>query len=88
MPSAADIALAITAAQTLNVTPSQMVSLLDAAIASALVSGTGSSAASGLPAVTYTINGRSRTISMKEAQELREYYNRQAGGAILQLAEL
>jgi hypothetical protein len=72
----AQISAAITDAETLGVTPAQMVALLDKAIASAFVSG--------LAVLTYTINGRSRTVSLTDARALRKYYSDLvAGGGVV-----
>lgn len=76
MATNAEISAAITDAETLGVTPAQMVALIDKAIASAHVSG--------LAVVSYTINGRSRTVSMESALSTRKYFaNLAAGGGIV-----
>jgi hypothetical protein len=81
MATNAVISAAITDAESLGVTPAQMVALLDKAIASAFVSG--------LAVLTYTINGRSRTVSLTDARALRKYYSDLAagGGFIVQPIE-
>jgi hypothetical protein len=72
MATNAEIAAAITDAESLNVEPAQMVALIDKAMAAALISG--------LPTASYTINGRSRTIGLMEARLLRKYYSDLASG--------
>jgi hypothetical protein len=74
MATSVEIAAAIADATSLGILPSQMVVIIDRAIAAALTTGSGSAATGELPAVSYAINGRSRTISMTEAQNLRKYY--------------
>ena len=49
------------------VDPAAMVTLIDLAIADAV--------SSGIPVVSYSINGRSATMSLSEARALREYYD-------------
>lgn len=71
MTSNTDISAAIVDAQALAVSPDQMVSLLDKAIAAAFVSG--------LAVITYTISGRSRTVDIAVARDLRSYYAALAG---------
>ncbi len=76
MPSNTTIAAAIADAQALAVTPEQIVALLDKAIAAAFVGG--------LAVVTYAIAGRSRTIDLASARELRSYYaGLNAGGGMI-----
>lgn len=68
MATNAAITAAITEATDLGLTPSQMVAILDRAIAAAHVDH------GGLPAVTYSTGTRSRTISLRDAMDLRRYY--------------
>lgn len=62
------LADAIATAQAAAVLPSQMVALIDMAIAEAH--------AHGLPSVSYQVAGRSHTIALDRALELRRYYAR------------
>ena len=76
------ITAAINEAETLNVTPAQMVALIDRAIAEFYV---GSSLV-----VSYSIGGRQVTKSLSEAKAAREYYHRldmQDRGAVTGLAD-
>lgn len=77
MATSAQIAAAIAEAQALNIQASDMVLLIDRAIAAAFAgAGTGE-----LPAVTYSIGGRSRTISMTEALAIKKHYMALADGS-------
>lgn len=66
------IQAAISDAESLNVTPTQMVALLDKAIAAAHLDG--------LATASYTIAGRTRQVALTEAKELRKYYAGISGG--------
>ncbi len=81
MTTNAEISAAITDAETLDVLPAQMVALIDRAIAAAHVAG--------LAVINYSINGRSRTVSLDAALNMRKYYANlaSAGGVIFQPAE-
>lgn len=72
MATDAQIRAAAQAATDLGVTPSQIIALIDRAIAEALING--------LPTVSYSIGGRSVTKGLAEAQALRAYYAKLAGG--------
>lgn len=75
MATNAQIQSAITTAEQLSLTPSQMVALLDRAIAEATING--------LPAVSYTIAGRTVTKAFAEVRELRSYYAGIAGSGVV-----
>ncbi len=81
MATNTEISAAITDAESLDVQPAQMVALIDKALASAHISG--------LAVVNYSINGRSRTVSLESAMSLRKYYASLAGagGVIFQPLE-
>jgi hypothetical protein len=89
MPANADLRTAITDAVALAIKPEEMVALLDKAIAAALIgedaSGAGQTA--GLPAVTLSVGGHSRTLAFREAQDMRDYYARQGAGVYSQSVE-
>jgi hypothetical protein len=72
MATNAEISAAISDAEALEVSPAQMVALLDKGLAAASISG--------LPVINYTINGRSRTISIDAALTMRKYYSSLASG--------
>ncbi len=73
MASNNDITSAISSAETLALTPAQMVSLLDRLIAEAIVDNK--------IVVSYSINGRTVQRSLSEARTLRQYYQEQAMAA-------
>lgn len=66
MADITDISDAITAAESLALTATQMVALCDRAIAQIL--------ATGKPVIGYVVNGREFTFSLFQAQSLRDYY--------------
>lgn len=75
MATNAEISAAITLAQTLALTPQQMVAAIDRAIAELIYSGK--------PQVSYTVAGRTLMFAnLATLQGLRDYYmNAQAAGA-------
>lgn len=77
MPSITNVELRtrIAEAVDLGITATEMVALLDRAIAVAT--------RNGLPTVSYSVGGQSRSIGLSEAQSLREYYSRQRGGGLV-----
>lgn len=66
------ITAAITSAETLAVEPSQVVALIDKAIAASLING--------LPVVSLSIAGQSREIAIEAATALRRHYASLAAG--------
>lgn len=71
----AQIREAIDEAEQAAITPADLVTLLDYAIAKALAVG----GSAGVPSVTYTIGGHSRTLGLDQARALRDYYAKRSG---------
>jgi len=85
MAANADLRTAISDAVALALKPEEMVALLDKAIATALVGedSIGAGQTAGLPVVVLSVAGHSRTLGLREAQELRTYYARLVGGGLV-----
>jgi hypothetical protein len=82
----AEIQTALAAARVAGITPADMVALLDVAIAAP-------AALDGKLVASYSIAGRSQTLAIRDAMELRKYYHDLAkddasnGGFVPQWAE-
>ena len=70
MATNSDITAAITSAESLDLTPAQMVLLLDRAIAEAVITRK--------TVVSYTIGGRTVQTSIQGLKDLRQYYQDQS----------